>query len=144
MDTAQHYGEGTERLSQLSDIVSLSQDQELPSQPLLLDGLFTCSQGAQELQETLPSQPLLPTPELPATPATRVDVSGAKEPERPLSRFASRRECTRSGKMFAILQSTESMPAVEPKAKQGRKATRRGYATDLSSVMKREAREPGH
>lgn len=81
------YGEGTEKLSQLSDIVSLSQDNDLSSQPPPIVAPLCCSQpGIAELQEQLPSQPLLPTPELPIG-SQRIDNSGAREPDRPLSRF---------------------------------------------------------
>ena len=87
----QVYGSGTPKLSQLSDIVHLSQegeDRELPSLPLGLDVSLRASQPGL-LEQELPSQPLLPTPELPLS-AQRLDTSGA-EP-RHLSRFAEKNE----------------------------------------------------
>ena len=88
----QVYGSGTPKLSQLSDIVHLSQEgegRELSSLPLGLDVSLRSSQPGL-LEQELPSQPLLPTPELPLS-AQRLDTSGAEQP-RHLSRFAEKNE----------------------------------------------------
>ena len=74
------YGEGTEKLSQLSDIVSLSQENEPHSLQLRTRSLNTAQQSLFDLVEDLPSQAILPTPELPFA-SQRNDDSGACVPQ---------------------------------------------------------------
>lgn len=73
------YGEGTERLSQLSDIVSLSQELDPPHKLHQRTQSVNCAQDSLlDLVEDLPSQAVLPTPELPFA-SQRNDTSGACE-----------------------------------------------------------------
>lgn len=115
------YGEGTERLSQLSDIVSLSQEAEPGSQPILVDAPLRCSQTElADLHEPLPSQAVLPTPEL-TLEAQRVDKSGAQEPERLRSRFAEERVQN----MLVLPHNMTSLPKSDTRDRK-RRLTRRG------------------
>ena len=118
-----HYGGGTEKLSQLSDIVSLSQDNEQSQRLQNRTESLSCAQNSLlDLVEELPSQAVLPTPELPFA-SQRNNTSGACEARDIASDTPS------------DIIARPDMPSVDDeqcyvpeRTKSGRRATRRGYA----------------
>ena len=125
-DSILHYGEGTERLSQLSDIVSLSQENDT-SQKLHLrsQSLPYGPESILDLVETLPSQAILPTPEIPFA-SQRNDTSGASE-----SRDISNEPAAETRKM----PSDDERAYLPESNKCSRRATRRGYAAHFCLLL---------
>lgn len=118
-----HYGGGTEKLSQLSDIVSLSQDNE-QSQKLRsrVEPLHCTQNSVFDLVDELPSQAVLPTPEMPFG-SQRNDTSGACGAQDTAS------EIPNHVKGSPDMPSADDEQCYMPeRTKSGRRATRRGYA----------------
>ena len=118
-----HYGGGTEKLSQLSDIVSLSQDNEHSQRLQNRAESLNCAQNSLlDFVEDLPSQAVLPTPELPFA-SQRNNTSGACEAKD----IASETPLDTTAKPDMPLVDDEQCYLPE-RTKCGRRATRRGYA----------------
>ena len=122
-EPSSHYGGGTEKLSQLSDIVSLSQDNEHSLRLQNRAESLSCAQDSLlDFVEDLPSQAVLPTPELPFA-TQRNNTSGACEAQDLASDIPSE------------IAAKPDMPSVDDeqcyvpeRTKSGKRATRRGCA----------------
>lgn len=115
------YGEGTERLSQLSDIVSLSQENEQSEGAQLRAQSLPSAQGCLlDFVEDLPSQAVLPTPELPFA-SQRNDTSGACE-----ARNFGPEITSDSIAEPVMLSEADEQCYVPERSKSSRRATRRG------------------
>lgn len=118
-DSTLRYGEGTERLSQLSDIVSLSQDLDFSikdTQRALASP--SARESILDFAEDLPSQAVLSTPELPFASQGK-DITGARVVTEP----AQSHDISAAPEMPV---TDDEQAYVPERSRNSRRATRRG------------------
>lgn len=119
-------------LSQLSDILSLSQGNDTPRKlQLRSHSIFNGSESVLDLAEALPSQPLLHTPEIPLECQRDGTAEASEARDVPCDAAC---DIPDQDNMLH-----EDEPANHSRSKCSRRATRRGYAALLLSLHRRTA-----